>query len=464
MDGRPIAWHNEDLSSNKTPHMVKTTAGYHNIVLETNDGWNQGALNEQGLARFINNQNALGDWGCRARTYISNNCSSLAEVRSYLASKNCNTCISTPVIDRDGHGAMYEIGNGNTFWEYDPNNVTRQEQTHFQTPKLFAVRANLAFTDDQHRELDGVIDGWPDGSSKTRYLRARERFISEITDKDSLTLEEVMSISRDGNPGIGSNGLNRANLSSGLFTLWGAIAAGVKSGEDPKYAVMLVAFGIPDYSIFIPAWVDLSQSELSVHVKAWNDDNIAGRSFALFEDHFDGTADYDDYIHGIFDDVEDNIIDAVKAARTQWLERGNTINHHQEMKNMHNYAAYAAYYTIKSAHATAADGDGTRNCNRPPTITSLGVVANGLDVSFAHDATDPDAGDTVTYHRWRFGDGATVTATATPTHTYSQPGTYQVMAYVGSGSGDRYAANVRFEYITVPPVIPCGDSTCDSST
>jgi hypothetical protein len=158
----------------------------------------------------------------------------------------------------------------------------------------------------------------------------------------------------------------------------------------------------------------------------------------------------------IFDDVEKNIIDAVKDARRQWLDRGNTANSHEQMKHMHNYAAYAAYFTMKSAYLTADDGTGTRNCNHLPMITNVGASIQGLTVEFSDDGYDPDPADDITFRRWRFGDGETVVDTSTPTHTYAQPGIYQVMCYIGSGSDDRYAANVLFEYIAV------GGQTCRS--
>jgi hypothetical protein len=453
-DGRPIAWHNEDLKpAYRTPRLVRETAGkYDAIIVQTGNGWGRGGLNEQGLARFINNQTAIGDWGCDALGQISRSFASLAEVRSYLGSKGCNTCVSTPVIDRHGKAAMFEIGNGNDYWEYNPENPLRQQQPHFASPKLFAVRSNRAFTNDDHQEPDAVVAGWPDGnSSKLRYLRAREMFTRGITDSDRLTMEEVMEISRDGNPGLEPSAICRAST---YHTIWGVIAFGVKSGEDPKYAVMFVALGNPDYSIYVPVWVDLAAGELSAHLKSWSDswteanaNNIGWWAAKLFDEHFDQSADYDEYLNDLFDDVEKNIVSGVKQARRHWLDLGRSGRFHDQALKLHDWSARAAFETVKAAHQTA--GTSGRGCNRPPRITTLGPSASGLGVTFRSDASDPD-GDGIATYSWDFGDGQSAINAqgATITHTYAQAGSYMVSHYARDDRAHP-AANVRFEFVTV---------------
>jgi hypothetical protein len=233
---------------------------------------------------------------------------------------------------------------------------------------------------------------------------------------------------------------------------------------------MLVALGLPDYSIFIPVWVDLSQAELCEKTTTWDANNIAWWSYKLFEDRFDPTAadaaDYDNYINDLFKEVQHNIIDAVKKARRNWLDHGNTSRFHLEAKLLHDWSGWAAYRTVKSAYDTAgADGKG---CNLPPRIASLHPDKNGLTVTFRCDATDPD-GDGIAEYYWNFGDGHTTGATqdATPSHTFGQPGTYLVACYASDGRASP-AANVRFEYVTVverpAPDAGVADASADQSS
>ena len=145
---------------------------------------------------------------------------------------------------------------------------------------------------------------------------------------------------------------------------------------------------MPDYSIHIPAWVTLSQHELCSKTTTWDQSNIAWWSYKLYEERFDKTADYDEYINKLFAPVESNIIDAVKAARRQWLEKSHTGRFHREAKILHDWSGWAAFETVRSAYHTA--GASGRQCNRPPRMGALNPAANGLSVTFHAKVQDPD--------------------------------------------------------------------------
>jgi hypothetical protein len=267
-------------------------------------------------------------------------------------------------------------------------------------------------------------------------ISVRDLFIRKIDDADKLTVHDAMVIARDGEPGI-----TEYTRVCHPNTAFGEIVLGVKSGEEPLFATMLAALGIPDYSIFIPVWCDLADNELSDYVDAYDETSIGYYTYKILQDHFDNTPSYDDYIHSVFQPVEANIIEAVQSARTNWLDRANTSRFHQEAANMHSYAADAAYHTMKSAHATA--GASGRECNLPPAISSLGASVDGHTVHFECNASDADG---ISYWCWQFGDGKTIDSStqdlSQTCHTYDKPGTYLAMCYVKDNQNEP-AANVR---------------------
>ena len=84
-----------------------------------------------------------------------------------------------------------------------------------------------------------------------------------------------------------------------------------------------------------------------------------------------------------------------------------------------------------TAHFDYLEVDGERGCEEPPpdnqapqiqTATADPTIGFApLPVQFTGAATDPDAGDTLTYD-WDFGDGTAHSTDASPTHTYTTPG------------------------------------------
>ena len=64
-----------------------------------------------------------------------------------------------------------------------------------------------------------------------------------------------------------------------------------------------------------------------------------------------------------------------------------------------------------------------------------------LPVQFNAAATDPDAGDTVSYS-WDFGDGSPASTQQNPTHTYTTPGEKTAKLTVSDGKGGTATRNI----------------------
>jgi PKD repeat protein len=88
--------------------------------------------------------------------------------------------------------------------------------------------------------------------------------------------------------------------------------------------------------------------------------------------------------------------------------------------------------------------------NYPPTILSVPFSISGNQVSLRTNATDPDAGDTLSY-RWDLGDG-NISTSPSPAHMYEDSGDYIVICTVFDpwGDNDTYTVDVS---INIPPVI-----------
>ncbi len=128
----------------------------------------------------------------------------------------------------------------------------------------------------------------------------------------------------------------------------------------------------------------------------------------------------------------------------------------------HVYADEGVY----TATLTVSDGDGGVDTDSlQVTISNVAPIADagsdatideGGSVSFSGSASDPGAGDVLTF-AWDFGDGVRA-AGATPTHTYVQDGRYTVVLTAtddsGAASNDQVIVTVRN---VAPVVTPGGD-------
>ena len=94
--------------------------------------------------------------------------------------------------------------------------------------------------------------------------------------------------------------------------------------------------------------------------------------------------------------LESNFVAAAAGARARWLAHGFRAG---ETDAITDEAAAAAWHTMNSMCAGPA-GD----LNRPPVLTALHSVTNGLDAAFSCDGYDPEGFQVTT--NWDFGDGA----------------------------------------------------------
>ncbi|WP_119582361.1 ThuA domain-containing protein [Streptomyces europaeiscabiei] len=92
---------------------------------------------------------------------------------------------------------------------------------------------------------------------------------------------------------------------------------------------------------------------------------------------------------------------------------------------------------------------------RSPIAKATGTPTNGnapLNVQFSSaGSTDPDPGNTLSYH-WTFGDGTTSTA-ANPSHTYTANGTYTAQLKVTDNTGKTAFANVPITVGNSAPIV-----------
>ncbi len=102
----------------------------------------------------------------------------------------------------------------------------------------------------------------------------------------------------------------------------------------------------------------------------------------------------------------------------------------------------ALYYTTAFNGGEVRRITSTGVANRPPTAVVEANPTSGspppLEVKFdASASSDPDTGDTLTYHWDFFGDGSATKTTTTPTttHTYSTNGTYTAFLRVEDNHG-----------------------------
>jgi PKD repeat protein len=104
-----------------------------------------------------------------------------------------------------------------------------------------------------------------------------------------------------------------------------------------------------------------------------------------------------------------------------------------------------------TAHFDYLEVNGERGCEEPPpenqspqiqTATASPTIGFApLLVQFNATATDPDAGDTVSYS-WDFGDGSAASTDQNPTHTYTTPGEKTAKLTVTDGKGGTATRNV----------------------
>lgn len=453
-DGRPMLWQVMDYKFGYSVLWKYQDATVEVLYYGLGSGSTSHALNSHGLGRGVNEQKKLdynGDGVLNPlRNDIDRGSASIADVRVLLERRNYGGGKSYPFIDATGEASMFEIAD-NDYWEYYPMNPSRRGNPDYgyDDPYNFVVRANMPFKNSSHQEYEAVINSWKhESTNRLRFARALMK--EKINDADRLTPRDLMGICRDGDPGINDYLGAICETNSRAATIY----LGVNKGEDPVFTTALYAMGIPDYSIFIPAWCKLAGSDLSAYVKSASPTIFSMSQALLKKNKNDGNgidAGDDEFLRGVFNAVEENIIEGVLRARDKWLNKGDAARYYEDMRRLHSYSCDAAYWTLRSACDTVDFG--AKTINAPPSIRSLGAQVNGLKVTFNCNASDTDGLQTT---KWEVGDGSTYAGSLTPAHTYAQAGTYLVLCYVEDGNAHK-AANVRFEYVTVSDRVGAAD-------
>ena len=433
IDGRPISWKNRDEFSGPV-HFINyvTVSGGKYGVLGMGYGYPfdiKMGVNEAGLSlqnSLCENMTGTDDYG-DFKLYALTQTGSIAELRQAIiedTNGTVNHWNSEPAIcagfsDAQGYATLFELQqrtvSGLTYYEYDPTGTLRLAQF----PQQIVARSNTA-----HLNSNGLDDT----SGDERYTVARNDLVNLATNGSLDIKNWVKYISRHGQPNVDelpNNNTTRAVM----------LVHGVNEGEDPRIVTAWVGLGNPDYTIVIPAWA-AQKGDLSPRVTSGSSTSIGRVSDQLFFKN--DYQNYDQYINGLFAPVEDNIFEAVDAARSHWFSDGFNLG---EATRIHDEAAETAWQTMYSMSL----GSG-RSLNTPPNLSAISSSISGLEVTFSLSAGDSNG--SITAYDWDFGDGGSSTLPS-PVHSYASAGTYLVRARVVDNNGAR---NSKWLYITISPV------------
>ncbi len=121
-----------------------------------------------------------------------------------------------------------------------------------------------------------------------------------------------------------------------------------------------------------------------------------------------------------------------------------------------------------TATSSAATVSVSSSTNQPPVVSSVTVTPSSgkapLTVSLSVSASDPDG--TITTYEWDFDGNGTIdaTTTSTPTtHTYSVPGTYNIIAKVTDNAGATATGRTSLS-VTSSSGTKSGNSSSSSSS
>ena len=431
-DGRPISWKNRDEYSGPVHFInyVTVSGGTYGILgmgydypFDVKMGVNDAGLSLQNsLCDNMTGTESYQDFKMFALTQMG----SIAELRQAIiedTNGEVNHWDSEPAIcagfsDAHGYATLFELqqrtASGLTYYEYDPTNPLRLTQF----PKQIIARSNTA-----HLNSDGLDDT----SGDIYYTVARDDLVYYANNTNLNIKNWVKYIARHGQPNVDDLPNNNATRAVMLVH-------GVNDGEDPRIVTAWVGLGNPDYTIVVPAWA-AQKSDLSSRVTSGGSTSIGAISDQLF--HKNDYHSYDQYINGLFGPVENNIFEAVEAARSHWFSSGFNLS---EATRIHKEAAETAWQTMNSMNA----GSG-RSLNTPPNLIEIIPSIDGLQVSF--DLTANDSDGSITAYDWDFGDG-NASSVSSPVHSYASAGTYLVRARAVDNDGAR---NSKWIYVTVGP-------------
>jgi MYXO-CTERM domain-containing protein len=428
-----------------------------------------GGLNEKGVGCFNTliadfNEEGGYDYGnYRIQAWILANATSVADVRSAIDEQikfwagdpggvdhdwyypsgggGFYPAMTLVVIDAEGNTSLFEIAR-DFYFEYDPQSPARLGQF----PVQVGVRANKPHRRNDH--LDNEGGAWADTGGR-RYVEALQNLQDVAENGNGVAIEEIMNVvSRHGEPGFEPHDhgpLPEDEHGEYQNSNWknqdGSIIWAAAPGEDPLTATFFIAPGPPAYSCYLPMWV-ASWDSLPDRLSETNDQSIVHYVWRIFDQRVD--EDYDQYIHSLFANMEDNNREAAELARTYWNELGFD-------------DAMATAITTETAEnvylaARNMDEGSGYDLNEPPRISDIDVTWTDQTATLACTATDDSI---ITAYEWDFGDGSTGQG-ATGDHDYPALGKYLVRCRVTDDAGVR---NSRWSLIEVGT-----DESTDSGT
>lgn len=442
-DARPMTWKNGEWGKHNRNGFFK----WHNVSQVNAGNWGDSCwnvLSTEGLGlggHSLGGESGGYDVGHHGKMtmYVARYADTVGEAISMITDEIHDTKDypwdenkikqALPIMDRYGNARLIETVN-EEYWVYD----TAQRSKY----NYLVVRGSgRAHKNTDHSDDLGV--GSRDDHLRTLWMGAAQS-------GGGIDIDECMSIARDGDPHVSDYGqVSRhiQNVSNFRF--------GVKTGDDPKYATVLASLGQCDYSIYIPAWAALSSSDLSSYADR-DDTSVTYYTRQLYLAMGPGGPDElsdDDYINGVFADVQANIADGVTDARSKWFASGDQSDFHNTIYYLHRWSTNAAYHAIKSAYHSIGGG---RSCNKPPEFSSFSVTspAGGeIRVSFKPN-------EALSQYTIHWGNGTTSgwtdakgsSAAETISNTGIAAGTYHVAVLIEDIHTHR-SRNVKFGWVTV---------------
>lgn len=447
-DGRPIAWKVRDTSFEYQQVLFSVDGKYKYIGIGKAGNSARSAamaLNDRGLALGNSLLKDIGDHrngNSNCMRWLLENCATVEECLTAFGETIKGSSdfypgsptFTLPIIGSDGKAYHVECGK-TEYYGYDPLDFGAEAVRKHAV----VVRANQS-----HQNSDGSDDVETGGC---RYYEGRDHLHNAVTNNGifaddpkggrGVTIGELIQLARIGEPYEGKGWTTHRKICSQV-TVSVMLAQGIKKGEDPRIAVMWSSLGNPDYTPFVPVWVDVAaHSDLtSPLTDGGQTPGLSYQARRLYEKK--DLEDYDQYVNQRLEPMEANFIQAVNQARERWVSHGFV---YDEAKRICQESSRTAYQTLKTIADEAQVSN--RSLNATPVLTQMLVEAGPESVSFSHNASDADGAIASVF--WEFGDGQTSNETS-PSHRYSSGGTYLVMCRVEDEKGSR---NSIWKYVSV---------------
>lgn len=456
-DGRPMSWKNRDWNFNYQSVSFRKKGKFGFIGIGDAGGTIMMGLNEQGLAlgnTLIFNLNSSYGSNKKVMYWLLYNLSSIDSCKKvfdgatkgvanyYNTDSTGHPSFSLPIIDMSGNSIYVEVGgqtpvlneNGSlvpAYFEYDPLNFSPDKVRK----QGVVVRANTS-----HNNSSGDDDSLSGGD---RYVLARDCLhnaairdgicSTSTIDNNGITLQEMFAVSRLGEPGVGGGICSDMTIST-------MIAHGVRKNgavqEDPKIAVMWSALYKPDYIPYIPVWAELGRmDEIPERLNSENEEStLSFQANRIYQKK--NSSNYDLYINKRLEPLEDNFIEVVTDARSNWFKKGFS---YSDARRICAEASESSFWTLKTM-ADDAQIDSS-SVNMTPYLSEIKTSCLNEGLQFSCATHDLDG--TIASYFWEFGDNTT-SYSKTPVHHYPLDKEYLVMCRITDNSGAR---NSRWKYV-----------------